>query len=115
MKVLEYSVLVIFDKNADNTEPTDTLKEYLLARGYKIVSSFHDKPDAYAYLGMETQVMAKSETDIDGANLLKKRLLRLFRKVTISHGEFPHVFMMISLSNATTVHVGRRKSGTKCV
>lgn len=117
MKILEYSVLVIFDKNTDTIEPTDTLKEYLLARGYKRVSSFHDKSDAYAYayLGMEPQAMAKSETDIDGANLLKKRLLRLFRKVTISHSEFPQVLMMISPSNATTVHAGRGKPRTKDV
>ncbi|MFZ5202773.1 hypothetical protein ACOY6F_03975 [Enterobacter ludwigii] len=119
MKILEYSVLVIFDKNTDTIEPTDTLKEYLLARGYKRVSSFHDKSDAYAYayayLGMEPQAMAKSETDIDGANLLKKRLLRLFRKVTISHGDFPQVLMMISPSNATTVHAGRGKARTKNV
>ncbi|MDR7942235.1 hypothetical protein RIU82_20100 [Enterobacter soli] len=110
MKVLEYSVLVVFNKISETTESTDSLKEYLLARGYKVVSFSSEKTDTHAFLGQESQVMAKSETDVDGANLLKKRLLRLFRKVTVFHGEFPQVFMMISLSNATTFHVGRGKS-----
>lgn len=35
-----------------------------------------------AYLGLESQLLSTSEPEIEGANNLKKRLLRLIRKFT---------------------------------
>jgi hypothetical protein len=109
VKVLSYSVFAFVEVGEKAIITNDPLNNYLLSRGYKLLSVNSESAAVFAYLGQENQVMAKVDSDVVGANYLKKRLLRLMKKVMQAHQLSYRIILMISPADKTVVYVPKSK------
>lgn len=109
MKVLSYSVFALVEVGEKATITNDPLNDYLLSRDYKLLSANSENAAVFAYLGQENQVMAKLESEVVGADYLKKRLLRLMKKVMQAHELSYRIILTISPADKTVVYVPKGK------
>ena len=109
MKILHYTVLIVFESPSSDNNINPLILGLLHDRNYSSKSNRGVKLPSHAFIGSEGQAVLEWESEKDGAEKLKKRLYQMLHGITRLEESPTAIFLMICPEDKTLTFVSRLK------
>ncbi|MCW4909117.1 hypothetical protein [Enterobacter hormaechei] len=110
MKIISYTVLLMFESKPFNQMDNSLIVDFLRSRQYLDKSGSGVRFPQNTYIGIEKQMVLDWESEKDGAAKLKQRLYGILRRIKNLEPTPMVIFLMISPEEKTLTFVPRLKA-----